>query len=163
MARARNIKVEGLDELTQQFNKLMATAEGPALQDAILQGARMLEDEVERRAPIAAYPTKRFGHVYKPGDLKESVQAAKGRQHKNFLQAYTFTMKNLAPHAYMVEFGTKAHTIKGKKMRIREVARYACAIQIATTHGRGAILHQNSPRILHKSLNITAQTNYDSP
>jgi hypothetical protein len=50
-----------------------------------------------------------------------------------------------------------------KKMRIREVARYACAIQIATTHGRGAILHQNSPRILHKSLNITAQTNYDSP
>jgi hypothetical protein len=122
MARARNIRVEGLEELTQQFTKLMATAEGPALQDAILQGARMLEDEVERRAPVAAYPTKRFGHVYKPGDLKESVGAAKGRQHKNFLQAYTFTLKNLAPHAYMVEFGTKAHTIKGKKMRIRGAA-----------------------------------------
>ncbi len=40
---------------------------------------------------------------------------------------------------------------------------HAFAIQIATTHRRGAILHQNSPRFLHKSLNITAQTNYDSP
>jgi hypothetical protein len=122
MARARNIRVEGLDELTQQFAKLMATAEGPALQDAILQGARMLEDEVERRAPIAPYPTHRFRGIYNPGDLRDSIKSAKGRQHKNFLQAYTFTLKNLAPHAYMVEFGTKAHAIKGKKMRIRGAA-----------------------------------------
>jgi hypothetical protein len=100
----------------------MATAEGPALQDAILQGARMLEDEVERRAPVAPHPTHRFRGIYNPGDLKESVKSAKGRQHKFFLQAYTFTLKNLAPHAFMVEFGTQAHTIQGKKMRIRGAA-----------------------------------------
>ena len=122
MARARNIKVEGLDELTQQFQKLMATAEGPALQDAILQGARMLEDEVERRAPVAPYPTHRFGAIRNPGDLKKSVKSAKGRKYKFFLQAYTFTLKDLAPHAFMVEFGTKARTIQGKKMRIRGAA-----------------------------------------
>lgn len=122
MARARNIRVEGLDELTQQFNKLMATAEGPALQDAILQGARMLEDEVERRAPVAPYATHYRGRMIEPGGLRESVQSGKGRKHKNFLQAYTFTLKGKAPHAYMVEFGTKAHTIKGKKMRIRGAA-----------------------------------------
>jgi hypothetical protein len=122
MARARNIKVEGLDELTQQFQKLMATAEGPALQDAILQGARMLEDEVERRAPVAPYPTHRFGAIRNPGDLKKSVKSAKGRKYKFFLQAYTFTFKDLAPHAFMVEFGTQARTIQGKKMRIRGAA-----------------------------------------
>jgi hypothetical protein len=50
-----------------------------------------------------------------------------------------------------------------KKMRIRDSELRACAMRIAATHRRSAILHQNSPRFLHKSLNITAQTNYDSP
>lgn len=50
-----------------------------------------------------------------------------------------------------------------KKMRIRMVIGCACAIAVAMRHRASAILHQNSPRFLHKSLNITAQTNYDSP
>jgi hypothetical protein len=118
MARARNIRIEGLDDLTQQFKKLMATAEGPALQDALLQAAEMLESEVERRAPVAPYATNRFGHVFNPGQLRKSVKSARGRKHKFFLQAYTFTIKDLAPHAYWAEFGTKSHVISGKKMRI---------------------------------------------
>jgi len=118
MAGARNIKIEGLDHLTQQFKKLMATAEGPALQDALLQAAEMLEREVERRAPVAPYATNRFGNVYNPGQLKDSVKSARGRKHKFFLQAYTFTLKDMAYHAYWAEFGTKPHVISGKKMRI---------------------------------------------
>ena len=118
MARATNIKIEGLDDLTQQFKKLMATAEGPALQQALLDAAEMLESEVERRAPVAPYATNRFGQVFNPGQLRRSVTAAAGRKHKNFLQAYTFTLRHLAPHAYWAESGTKPHVISGKKMRI---------------------------------------------
>lgn len=118
MARATNIKIEGLDDLTQQFKKLMATAEGPALQQALLDAAEMLESEVERRAPVAPYATNRFGQVFNPGQLRKSVKSARGRKHKFFLQAYTFTLKDLAPHAYWAESGTKPHVISGKKMRI---------------------------------------------
>ena len=118
MARATNIKIEGLDDLTQQFKKLMATAEGPALQQALLDAAEMLESEVERRAPVAPYATNRFGQVFNPGQLRKSVKSARGRKHKFFLQAYTFTLKDLAPHAYWAESGTKPHVFSGKKMRI---------------------------------------------
>ena len=118
MARATNIKIEGLDDLTQQFKKLMATAEGPALQQALLDAAEMLESEVERRAPVAPYATNRFGQVFNPGQLRKSVKSARGRKHKFFLQAYTFTLRHLAPHAYWAESGTKPHVISGKKMRI---------------------------------------------
>ena len=118
MARTANIKIEGLDDLTQQFKKLMATAEGPALQQALLDAAEMLESEVERRAPVAPYATNRSGQVFNPGQLRKSVKSARGRKHKFFLQAYTFTLKDLAPHAYWAESGTKPHVISGKKMRI---------------------------------------------
>ena len=118
MARSTNIKIEGLDDLTQQFKKLMATAEGPELQQALLDAAEMLESEVERRAPVAPYATNRFGQVFNPGQLRKSVKSARGRKHKFFLQAYTFTLRHLAPHAYWAEFGTKSHVISGKKMRI---------------------------------------------
>ena len=96
----------------------MATAEGPALQQALLDAAEMLESEVERRAPVAPYATNRFGQVFNPGQFRKSVKSARGRKHKFFLQAYTFTLKDLAPHAYWAESGTKPHVISGKKMRI---------------------------------------------
>lgn len=118
MARATNIKIEGLDDLTQQFKKLMATAEGPELQQALLDAAQMLEREVERRAPIAPYATNQNNKTIQPGGLRRSVTAAAGRKHKNFLQAFTFTVSRLAPHAHLVESGTKPHVISGKKMRI---------------------------------------------
>lgn len=118
MARTRQITVAGLDDLTQQFKKLMATAQGPELQQALLDAAQMLEREVERRAPIAPYATNQNGKTIQPGGLRRSVTAAAGRKHKNFLQAFTFTVLRLAPHAHWAEAGTKPHVISGKKMRI---------------------------------------------
>ena len=67
---------------------------------------------------MAPYATNRFGQVFNPGQLRKSVKSARGRKHKFFLQAYTFTLKDLAPHAYWAESGTKPHVISGKKMRI---------------------------------------------
>jgi HK97 gp10 family phage protein len=118
MARTKNISVTGLDDLTQQFKKLMATAEGPALQEAILEGARMIESEAERRAPIAPYATRQRGKTIPPGGLRKSIKAKAGRKYKNFLQAFTFTVTDIAPHAHLVEFGTKPHVIAKGKMRI---------------------------------------------
>ena len=118
MAGTRQITVAGLDDLTQQFKKLMATAQGPELQQALLDAAQMLEREVERRAPIAPYATNQNNKTIQPGGLRRSVTAAAGRKRKNFLQAFTFTLSRLAPHAHLVEYGTKPHVISGKKMRI---------------------------------------------
>lgn len=116
--RVRNIQVEGIAELTQHFDKLKFTAAGADVQAALLEGAEMIQQEALRRAPIAPYATRQHGKSIAPGGLRASIKAASGRKHKTFLQAFTFTLSRLAPHAHLVQFGTKPHLIAGKKMRI---------------------------------------------
>lgn len=119
MARqVRAITVSGIEDLAQQLKKLQATATGEPIRQALLESAQMIRDDAARRAPIAPYATRQRGQTYQPGGLRKSLKAASGRKYKNFLQAFAFTLKNAAPHAHLVEFGTKPHTIAGKKMRI---------------------------------------------
>lgn len=106
-----NIKIEGLTELAGQLEKLKATSRGAEVRAALLDGATLISDAARARAPVAPYGTNYKGRTIAPGGLKRSLQSAPGRQLKNFLQAYAFALKTAAPHAHLVEFGTKAHEI----------------------------------------------------
>jgi HK97 gp10 family phage protein len=108
------IKIEGLTELAGQLEKLKKTAQGAEVRAALLDGANLISDAAKARAPVAPYATNYRGRAIAPGGLKRSLSAAAGRQFKNFLQAYAYTLKNAAPHAHLVEFGTKAHTVTPK-------------------------------------------------
>lgn len=112
--RSLGIKVEGMDELVGQMKRVMETAAGQDIEEALLEAAREIRSEAARRAPIAPYTTKRFGSDRPPGDLKKAIKAAKGRKYKTFMQAFTFTFQKDAPHAAMVHNGTKPHWIRGK-------------------------------------------------
>jgi HK97 gp10 family phage protein len=109
-----NIKIEGLTELAGQLEKLKKTAQGAEVRAALLDGANLISDAAKARAPVAPYATNYRGRAIAPGGLKRSLSAAAGRQFKNFLQAYAYTLKQAAPHAHLVEFGTKAHTVTPK-------------------------------------------------
>lgn len=111
----KGIKVEGMDHLAGQLKRVMATAQGQELQAALLAAAEEIRAEAARRAPIAPYPTRQNGREIAPGGLRASLKAASGRKYKTFLQAFTFTLAKLAPHAHMVHNGTKPHWIRGKK------------------------------------------------
>ena len=113
--RSLGIKVEGMDELVGQMKRVMQTAAGQDIENALLEAAREIRGEAARRAPIAPYTTKRFGADRPPGDLKKAIRAAKGKKYKTFMQAFTFTFQREAPHAAMVHNGTKPHWIRGKK------------------------------------------------
>ena len=106
-----NIKIEGLVELAGQLEKLKKTAQGAEVRAALLDGANLISDAAKARAPVAPYATNYRGRAIAPGGLKRSLAAAAGRQFKTFLQAYAFAFKKSAPHAHLVEFGTKPHTI----------------------------------------------------
>ena len=111
-ARQRQIKIEGLDELTQQMEKLKQIPQGRAVQSALLDAAQIVSQQARANAPVAPYPTYYRGKYINPGGLRASLTAAAGRAYKNFLQAFAYTLKVRAPHAHLVEFGTKQHTIK---------------------------------------------------
>lgn len=119
----KGIKVEGMEHLVGQMKRVVATAEGQQLQAALLEAAQEIRAEAARRAPIAPYATRQNGRDIAPGGLRASLKAAAGRKYKFFLQAFTFTLAKLAPHAHLVHFGTKPHAIvpgqgKSRKMRI---------------------------------------------
>lgn len=115
-----NIKIEGLTELAGLLEKLKLIPQGEAVRQALLDGAGLITTAARANAPIAAYPTHYRGRMIAPGGLRKSLMAAPGKSYKNFLQAYAFTLRRMAPHAHLVEFGTKPHVItpkKGKMLR----------------------------------------------
>ncbi len=114
---AVTIKIHGMDALAGQFEALKRMGTGPEIQQALNEAAEMLRDEVHSRAPIAPRTIASKGKTIAPGGLKRSVKAAPGRKKKTFLQSFVFSLSGLAPHAHLVEYGTKAHTITGKVLR----------------------------------------------
>ena len=117
-SRTMTIGIEGMDQLMVQLKKLQSIPTGQDVKKALLDGAEMIRSQAQNNAPIAPRPTHRKGVDIQPGGLRASFKAAMGKQYKTFLQAFTFTLARLAPHAHLVEFGTKPHTITGKKMKI---------------------------------------------
>lgn len=103
MAGRSSIKVEGLEALRKSLangREYMAVEVTQALEDS----AKMIRSEAERLAPRG--PT---------GNLKRALRQSLGRATKTFLQSFVFALAQIAPHAHLVEFGTRPHTIKPHK------------------------------------------------
>lgn len=143
----KGIKIEGMDHLAGQMKRVVATAEGQQLQAALLEAAQEIRAEAARRAPIAPYATRQNGRDIAPGGLRASLKAAAGRKYKFFLQAFTFTLARLAPHAHLVHFGTKPHAIipgQGKKKKMRIAGRAFAWLSRVGDQVRTKVFHPGS-------------------
>lgn len=112
------IKVDGLTEARKKFAHLRGTVAGDEMQAVLGKAARIIASEGERLAPVRHEEggrVARYGKQARPGQLKRAFRAGMGRLSRTFLQAFAFTLKQVAPHAHLVEFGTKPHAIKPKK------------------------------------------------
>lgn len=135
MARkGAHIRIEGLEELTQDMEKLKRLPQGRAVQSALLEGAEIVSRQARANAPVAPYPTYYQGRYIAPGGLRASLSAAAGKAYKNFLQAFAYTLKVRAPHAHLVEFGTKQHAIRPKNKKILKFGNRAIRWAKQVTH-----------------------------
>jgi hypothetical protein len=105
---AKTIEIQGMREARQQIEKLRGSVAGRQLQDLLVEGAKMITSEAERLAPRG-----------ETGNLRQSFRASAGKVARTFAQAFGFTLARLAPHAHLVEFGTKPHEIKAKGKFLR--------------------------------------------
>ncbi len=87
---ASNFKIEGLDNLQKEMNRLEKAFKGDKTKDAAKRPAEMLRDSVKQKAPVG--PT---------GNLKRSVQA----KELDYVWIAAVDQK-IAPHAHLLEFGT---------------------------------------------------------
>lgn len=103
MAGKTTIQVQGLADVRRRLQGARIGLSGP-LQDALVVAAKTIRSEAERLAPRG-----------ETGNLKRSLRASPGRATKTFLQSFVFTLGQIAPHAHLIEYGTKPHSIIPKK------------------------------------------------
>ena len=93
----KGVRMEGINELTRDFNKLSKAFEPKQIADASLKSAEIIAKEAKRRAPRG-----------KTGKLKESIEAKplqigfKGE----ITTAIAAVNRPIAPHAHLIEDGT---------------------------------------------------------
>jgi len=122
--RTMTIGLQGMTELMADLDRLRGLPVGQEAKQALMEGAEIIRMEAMLNAPVAPRATWYRGRLIQPGGLKRSLKAAMGRQYKTFLQAFVFTLAAFAPHAHLVEFGTKAHRIKATKKALRWFSRF---------------------------------------
>ena len=111
------VNIKGLSELQKQLDELPAKIEGRILRGAMRQGAKVFEEEVQRRVPVDTGNLK--------GSIRVSVRLSKGRviasikiggrsKQKEIIQLPNgrLMMRYLHPYyAQFVEYGTARHYI----------------------------------------------------
>ncbi len=103
-----SVDIKGLDELERRIKSLRSALEAKEVEGILVEGARIIRDDAKRRAPLG--PT---------GNLRRGVKAKKGkRRGKMYSTAFAAMDWKVAPHAYLVEYGTS-------KMRARPYFRPA--------------------------------------
>ena len=113
----------GVVEFRQKLAALTEKLKDNETRQAFTSGARVIRDEVRRRAPAgkaiaySALGSKRT-FTRQRGALRRAVVAFSPKRSKEpqaFTRVNVFRGLNLAPHAHLVEFGTKARTPKTAK------------------------------------------------
>jgi len=108
MPAKMRLEIQGLDELERRIKSLRSALEAKDVEEILVKGARLVRDDAKRRAPRG--PT---------GNLRRGVKAKKGkRRGKMYSTAFAAMDYKVAPHAYLVEYGTS-------KMRARPYFRPA--------------------------------------
>lgn len=105
---ARKFEIKNPGALTDVLNRLENVASESVLRQAAVAGARVLHQEIQLRAPVAAEGYERKGTIHYPGTLKKSIIIAydKEKSLPGKLALYLVTWSKDAFYGYFVEFGT---------------------------------------------------------
>ena len=94
---AGEMTIEGYEKLKRKFRRLIEVVDERKMETGLMNPARRLKDELSRNAPQG--PT---------GNLKRSPVAKKFRRKiKSSPAVFVAIDRKIAPHAHLVEFGTK--------------------------------------------------------
>lgn len=90
------VQVEGLDEAVRRVQSLMYALEAKEVEKVLEKGMREVRDEAKRRVPV------------RTGLLKSAIKARIGKRRGRFVaNAFAAVDYKKAPHAYLVEYGTR--------------------------------------------------------
>ena len=103
------VKIEGLAELHTLLQELPARIEANVLRGGMRAGAKVIEEEAKRLAPIGK-------DVQTAGELRDSIRISM-RSRRGKVSATIKAGGKKAWYARLVEFGTAAHLIRPKNKK----------------------------------------------
>ncbi len=90
------IEVRGLDEAIAKCKSLTSAMEAKDVEKVLVKGMRTVRDEAKRRVPV------------RTGLLKSAIKAKIGKRKGKYVAgAFSAVDFKRAPHAYLVEYGTR--------------------------------------------------------
>ncbi len=90
------VEVEGLEEAVRRVQSLRYALEAKEVEKVLSKGMRVVRDEAKRRVPV------------KTGLLKSAIKARIGKRRGKYVAgAFAAVEYKKAPHAYLVEYGTR--------------------------------------------------------
>lgn len=90
------IQVDGLDEAVRRVQSITSSLEAREVEKVLSKGMRVIRDEAKQRVPV------------KSGRLKSAIKARIGKRRGKFVAgAFSAVDFKRAPHAYLVEYGTR--------------------------------------------------------
>ncbi len=90
------VKIEGLDEAVRRVRSLTSSLEAREVEKILSKGMRVVRDEAKQRVPV------------RTGLLKSAIKARIGKRRGKFVAgAFSAVDFKKAPHAYLVEYGTR--------------------------------------------------------
>lgn len=93
---AMRIDIKGLDEAVRRVRSLTSSLEAKDVEKVLVKGMQVVRDEAKQRVPV------------KTGLLKSALKARIGkRRGKMVAGAFSAVDFRKAPHAYLVEYGTR--------------------------------------------------------
>jgi HK97 gp10 family phage protein len=110
-----DVSIEGLEKLLMQFAEMAKFPDEKQMEKELLKRARTLRDQIKQKAPRGKAGSGAFdmgigSFKFRTGLLKKSIQARKWsarRRIKGAPSVYTAVDRKQAPHAHLVEFGTR--------------------------------------------------------
>lgn len=95
------VEVEGLDEAVRRVRSLTSSLEAKEVEQVLVKGMRVVRDEAKQRVPV------------RTGLLKSAIKARIGKRRGKFVaNAFAAVDYKKAPHAYLVEYGTRRSQAK---------------------------------------------------
>lgn len=106
---SQNYRVEHLESLTGMLSKLDQAISESTLRQAAVAGARVIHDEIKRRAPVGDREGMRRGQPHAPGFLRDHMLIAYDREESvpAELASYLITWSKDAFYGRFVELGKR--------------------------------------------------------
>ncbi|GAB5100496.1 HK97-gp10 family putative phage morphogenesis protein [Caballeronia sp. HLA56] len=106
---SQNYRVENLESLTGMLRTLDEAVSESTLRQAAVAGARIIHDEIKRRAPVGELAGMRRGRPHWPGFLRDHMLIAYDQEQSvpGMLASYLITWSQDAFYGRFVELGKR--------------------------------------------------------